>query len=79
MNMKETLRDILRIPAINHAARRIGGTLIPGQRGRDFTNKLPLMDDFDIPVPNGCIIRWSPQKDGCSKFLKYHGWVGYET
>ncbi len=79
MKPKETLRNILRVPAINHAVRRVGKIFIPGQRGRDFVRKLPLVDNFDIALPNGRVIHWSPQKDGCSKFLKYHGWDGYET
>jgi len=71
-------RKILRIPVINHTVRVAGDLLIPGDLGRKFDRKLPLLSPFQINLPNGEIIHFQPFGDICSKWLKYDGWDGYE-
>lgn len=73
------LRRILRIGVVNRMARSAGRMVLPTHAYQKFDRKLPLLEPFDIPLPSGQKIRWIPQGDICSKFLRYDGWSGYES
>jgi FkbM family methyltransferase len=73
------LRSILRIKPVNHAARAFGRAILPRGPGARFERKLPLVDPFTIPMPNGQLIHFEPFGDICSKCLKFGGWNAYET
>ncbi len=72
------LRQILSNRAVNHTARAAGRLVMAPEAYARFDRKLPLVDPFVIKLPNGAEIQWEPQRDICSKFLKYDGWDGYE-
>lgn len=73
------LRRILQVKSINHTARAIGRVLMPSASYQRFDRRLPLVDPFDFPMPNGTVIHWRPYGDRVSKFLRYDGWDGYES
>jgi len=76
--VSEPLRTFLRIGPVNRAVRAAGRLFIHGPSGDRFQRRLPLIAPFEIEVPCGEVIHWLPNRDACSKFLKYGGWDGYE-
>jgi FkbM family methyltransferase len=72
------LRDVLYVKPINRVVRSLGRALLPAESFRRFDRRLPLIDPFDLTLPNSAIIHWLPQGDAVSKFLRYDGWDGYE-
>lgn len=72
------LRSILRVPSVNRLARQVGQVVLPPAARAKFDRKLPLVHDFDVRLPNGQVIHWSPQGDIVSKWIRYDGWNGYE-
>lgn len=73
------LRAVLRVKPINHTVKRIGRLLMSPDAFARFDRKMPLVDPFEITLPNNQRIQFEPFGDICSKFLNFDGWNGYET
>jgi len=73
------LRSLFRKKPINHAAKSAGRILLPRGTFKKIERKLPLVDPFEIKLPDGQVIHFEPFGDICSKSLRFDGWNGYET
>ena len=77
---KDILKDILRMPWINRATRRIVRPFVPPHLRAKFDWKMPVAGEFPVALPNGQAIHWLPCRDNhLARYLARDGWDGYEA
>ena len=78
--LKEACKDILRVPWINRATRRIVRPFVPPHLRAKFDWKMPVAGEFPVALPNGQVLHWLPRRDShLARYLARDGWDGYET